>query len=82
MTAKKNDASDDEITKLALTAIQAELEKNLAGARGKWDDLKKRPDVPRRWYLLAAKRSHDLTAEIRDNNERKVQEPIDATKQK
>ncbi len=80
--AKNTGPTDDDIARLALTAMQAELARDLGKAQNEWDDLKKRPEVPRRWYLLAAKRSRDLAAEVREINERKKQEPIDATKPK
>ena len=56
---KKVDPTDD-FEKLALSAVRNELKSDNAAAKRDWDDLKKKADVPRRWYLLAAHRLREL----------------------
>jgi serine/threonine-protein kinase len=50
----------DENARAGLEAVRDEKAKELAKARSKWDDLKGKTEVPRRWYLLAALRSREL----------------------
>jgi hypothetical protein len=50
----------DEFEKLAVSAVRHELKNDNAAAKRDWDDLKKRADLPRRWYLLAAHRLREM----------------------
>jgi eukaryotic-like serine/threonine-protein kinase len=58
-TEKKGEPTD-EFEKLAARAVQNELMSDSAAAKRDWDDLKKKADVPRRWYLLAASRLREM----------------------
>ena len=68
--AAKKAPPADEFEKIALAAVQAELDKDLTLAEREWNALKKKADTPRNWYLLAAKRSHEVVGEISKLKER------------
>ena len=72
---EKKAVSSDPLEQLAIDAVREErngeaakdksdIKKHLTLARSEWEDLKGKNELPRRWFLLSAKRVRDLSDNI------------------
>ncbi|HZZ77507.1 MAG TPA: serine/threonine-protein kinase [Gemmataceae bacterium] len=64
LLATKNGKDLSGFEKDGVNAVRLERDGKKAEARDIWEDLGKSPDLPRRWYLLAKRKSNELKREL------------------
>ena len=59
--------SSDPIEEIGMDAVWLENGENYAAAKAKWEELSKKPDLPRRWLLLGRKQAATMNGKIAES---------------